>query len=271
MNYVEAFHSYLKDRLQVSGHTTSGYVSDITKAIEIGIISEDLSYVNMEKLFHMDASAATKHRMRAAIKKYARFLIYEKVIEAVPGIILDFDLPKIKSVIPKMTKPAEADKISEHCDDIKIKTAISILSSTGCRISSLVALQIEDIGDDHITFRTSKGDKPYVTFLNSSTRSLIWELVGSRKSGALFLNTKDEPYSSNAFRNKMKKVLGDSYVNPHSFRHGVATAMTERGIDVFTVKEHLNHTSIATTQHYIQLAPFHVQKEIKEKYPELLS
>jgi hypothetical protein len=42
-------------------------------------------------------------------------------------------------------------------------------------------------------------------------------------------------------------------ITPHQFRHTIATDMIEQGIDIYTVKEFLGHTSLAMTERYVKM------------------
>jgi len=47
---------------------------------------------------------------------------------------------------------------------------------------------------------------------------------------------------------------GHTYViAPHQFRHTIATDMIEQGVDIYTVKEFLGHTSLAMTERYVKV------------------
>ena len=56
---------------------------------------------------------------------------------------------------------------------------------------------------------------------------------------------------------------GQPYViTPHQFRHTIATDMIEQGVDVYTIKEFLGHSTLHTTERYI--AVYHTT--LKAKY-----
>src|SRR6266700_8151232 len=71
-------------------------------------------------------------------------------------------------------------------------------------------------------FRTEHGLLPYLTFAMALKRL------------APSLHYEGRPY----------------VIAPHQFRHTIATDMIEQGVDIYTVKELLGHTSLAMTERY---------------------
>jgi integrase len=74
-------------------------------------------------------------------------------------------------------------------------------------------------------FRTEQGLLPYLTFAMALKRL------------APHLQYEGHPY----------------VIAPHQFRHTIATDMIEQGVDIYTVKEFLGHTSLAMTERYVKV------------------
>ncbi len=249
----EKFAEHLK-KMGASPNTINGYLSDLKKANKNFITDYELSYLNLERIYAMEWKPNTQHRLRASIRKYAQFLVTQGKLEKVPEKLLTFDLPKITSSIPKVASVEQAKELMIKIDDKLVKLALSILHTTGCRISSLVGLKIEDV-DKHITFHIAKGGKPYVSILTEETKKLLLDFVGTRTTGYIFVTENGLPMTTNNLRNHIKRVLGKSYINPHAFRHGFATSLLNKQLDIYSIKELMNHTSVATTERYLHLNP----------------
>lgn len=261
------FGLYLNE-LGKSEHTIRAYLSDLNTAKKHGIITETLSICEPEKIMGINKKPASQHRMRASIRKYAQYLVIQKVIDKVPEKINALSLPVIRHAIPKMSPSNQTKKLLEKISDVEIKLIIQILATTGCRISSLSYLKIEDFSDT-ITFTMSKGGKPYISILADEVKKTFNEFIGSRTSGYLFLNNKNERSTSDTIRIKLRRYLGDNYVNPHQYRHGLATELLTNGATLSNVKEFLNHSSVTVTENYIHLAPQYIQNKIKDSHPLL--
>jgi site-specific recombinase XerD len=221
----------------------------------------------MQKLLNLDASVSTKRRIRASIRKYARFLVSQGVISAVPNTIDSMDLPKLVRNIPRITKSKETKTLLQKIKDPEIALIISILATTGCRISSLADLRIEDFSTNSVLFRTSKGGKPYTSLLTNDTKKYFDQYRKPRTSGYLFLNKLGNKATSDSLRRKLYTKLGKDYVNPHSFRHGIATELIENGVDLTTIKTFMNHTSVTVTEGYIHLSNNFLKDALKDKHP----
>jgi integrase len=78
---------------------------------------------------------------------------------------------------------------------------------------------------EHYLFRTEKGVLAKATIDRALTK-----LAG-------YLKHEELPYT----------------ITPHQFRHTIATDMIEQGVDIYTVKEFLGHTSLSMTERYVKV------------------
>jgi len=262
----EEFKAHLEN-LGTSQHTIRGYLTDLNTAKKVGIINSDLSTLNLDKLVSLDKSPSTKHRMRASIRKYARYLVKAGTINQIPVEIEALDLPKVTHKIPAITSPTTIIDILPKVLDKEVKAMLYIFATTGCRISSLAGLKVEDIQGDTVIFKIAKGEKPYASILTKETKVAIEEHLAGRMAGYIFSQKNGEKSSPEALRNKLKARLGNDYFNPHSIRHGFATTLIENGANLLAVKEALNHSNVGTTQNYIHMTSAHLQRELKDKHP----
>ncbi len=266
----EEFSNYLRE-LGKSPHTIRGYLSDLNTAINHNIMSENLSYLFMKRLPQLECGPATKHRIRSSIRKYARFLVYKGVISSIPVEIETIDLPSVHRKIPNVTSVETMKKLINTVSSPKIKLILLILSTTGCRISSLAGLNVEDfdLKNNQILFKTAKGNKPYYSILTPETKEAFLIFVQNKNNGPLFINNKNKRSSESALRIGLKRYLKEDYCNPHSFRHGIATELIVNGTDILTVKEFLNHSNSQTTENYIHLTAALTRKKLEDKHPFL--
>ena len=187
-------------------------------------------------------------------------MVSRKKLTAIPPEIDAVDLPKVTSKLLKIPELQKIKSLIEKTTDKKTKALLLILATTAARISSVAALTVEDIGEDSVTFRTAKGNKPYIVPLPAVTKEAILNFLEGRSTGSIFNSTSDN------LRMYLKNKLGDDYINPHSIRHSVATELIEKGMDVTTLSDILNHANIATTQRYIHLSVEHKRKSLKNKH-----
>ncbi len=262
---IKKFEEYLK-LVGNSSNTIRAYVSDVKNCIKQDIISPDFKSFDQNKFLTASQSSQTKKRWVASLTKYAKFCIHEGIITENP--VIDVIIPKTKPKEPRIADFKETQNLIEKIEDLEIKTILSILSTTGCRISSLINIKVEDISDSFLLFTQAKGNKPYKAFLNDNTKKLIDLYILTNKKSPndfLFSNTANMPYSTSALRIKLRRYLGSNYKNPHSHRHGFATYLLQKQVSLPIIQQTMNHTNINTTMHYIHILPENIKNEFLAK------
>ena len=259
------FQKYLEN-LDISGHTIRAYVSDLKQLIKRDIISFDLELMDLQKLVNLNMTAKSKQRMKSSLRKYSRYLIKEGILKELPVKLEALDLPKVCKSIPKVNKPLHILDVLKKVEDTEIRAALYVMSTTGCRISSLVGLEVQDLVNDNIMFRIAKGNKPYASYLTPETMEAIKKHLNGRNSGYVFRQTDGRPASVDSLRNRLRRGLKEDYCNPHSIRHGVASELVENGVSLSVVKEAMNHSSVATTENYVHLDNDYIKKQLKGKH-----
>jgi integrase/recombinase XerD len=82
-------------------------------------------------------------------------------------------------------------------------------------------------------------------------------LVSKKKINFVFNRVKDIKFNSEFISKQFKKAVREADLNPkihfHTLRHSFASALVQRGISLYAVKELLGHENIKTTQIYSHL------------------
>jgi len=91
-----------------------------------------------------------------------------------------------------------------------------------------------------------------------------------RNTGYVF--TRDDgqpmnPQSIGRWLTEFSKRLGLPHINPHVFRHTVASMLIANGTDVVTVSKQLGHASVATTESFYS----HIIEENLNKASECIA
>src|SRR5450759_5224358 len=174
--------------------------------------------------------------------------------------------------------------VVESGNHAKRNVAIVILSNyLGLRSKELAALKISDVLENdtikkvlRLVAAYTKGAKHRdVSLENKAVAKALQEYISVRRAedgmtfsldAPLFRSQKGTAFSPNA----MVRVLGDIYKNAgfkdassHTCRRSLITKLAYSGIDLNSVRQIAGHSSIATTQRYIDDNPIKIADILK--------
>jgi len=134
---------------------------------------------------------------------------------------------------------------------------------TGLRITDQLNLTVANVKGDTLRLATSKNGKPYSVPLVGEALPIIKKRVreAQQNDGRLFSLT-DSQYRYRWDRMRDILELGSDAVR-YITRHSCATHLLMNGVDIYTVKEVLNHSSVTVTQKYSHLASSHIAERMK--------
>jgi integrase/recombinase XerC len=135
---------------------------------------------------------------------------------------------------------------------------IDLLVSTGIRIGSALALDVEDIdlATSTLTLRECKYDRVERVFLGRDVRDhLVGYLARKPRTGPLFRGPQGERLGKRCAQKRIGLWLARAGVDatPHSLRHTFATRLLRRTGDLFLVKRAMLHRSILSTAVYLSV------------------
>jgi integrase len=137
---------------------------------------------------------------------------------------------------------------------------VDLLLSTGIRLGSCVALDVEDVdlGARELRLRSTKGDRPERVFLAKGIAHHLRRWLGGRRSGALFTDRRRRRLSPRHVHRRFKAWLREAQItrpaSPHSCRHSFACRILESsGGNLVVVQAALRHRSITSTMVYAKI------------------
>ena len=203
-------------------------------------------------------SASSIRIYRFAIQFYRTEILNKKLDLSL------FNNLKKSDHIPTVLSNHEIHLILNQIQNIKHRLMISLLYSSGLRISELIHLKVKDIDFQNfiLTVREGKGKKDRLTVFSESLQKDLSRLIESKE-------TKDYVFSSNQgggksplrtrtlqkiFASALKKSGIKKQASPHDLRHSFATHLLERGTDIRYIQHLLGHKNISTTSIYTRVA-----------------
>ncbi len=174
-----------------------------------------------------------------------------------------FVLPERRSAkrLPEVLSREEVTRLFAACRPGKYRTMLMTAYGTGLRLQELTHLRCQDIDSDRMQVRVElgKGAKDRYTLLTPSllaTLRTYWRLhrpetwlFPGRDQGSPVSDTAIQR-AYEAARRKAKLQRGRGI---HTLRHCFATHLLEAGVDLRTIQTYLGHTSLLTTQVYLQV------------------
>lgn len=174
------------------------------------------------------------------------------------------ELPKKDKALPQVLSKDEVKKIIDSSETLKSRLMMSMLYSSGLRVSELVNLKKNDISLVEKTgwVRKGKGKKDR---LFSVSEGLCLELKSyfDKHPENTYLFSKDKPLTTRNIQKIIQKITKKAgiqkKVTPHTLRHSFATHLLESGTDIRIIQELLGHSNLNTTQMYTHIS----QEQIK--------
>lgn len=127
-------------------------------------------------------------------------------------------------------------------------TIILLAAAGGLRTDEVAELRREDVTADTIRIRKGKGGNPEAV----SCHPAVWAHLRDRLPGPL-VTSAGRPVSGRWISAKARAhfdAIGMPDVHMHRFRHYFATALNDRGVDAFTIRDLMRHRSVTSTQIY---------------------
>ncbi len=264
---------YLGNIKGYSKYTLISYKTDIQKYFE---------YLNKNKLNYYDIE---KYIQNLSKKKYAKTTINRKIVS-----ITNFfkwcknkknlnlkDIKTIKNMKTERKLPTilTSNYINKLLDTIPTSTTkevrdrsiIEILYSSGLRVSELTNLKLNDIKQNKSIKVLGKGNKVRILPMTDNAFNFLqlWinthreDYINNYSDKYIFLGVRGKKISEREIQRIVNLRLGTF---PHSIRHTFATHLLDGGADLRVVQEMLGHTDPSTTQIYTHVS----KKQLKDKY-----
>ena len=180
-------------------------------------------------------------------------------------------VPEREATVPVYLTEAEVDAMVESAYNLRNAFVISLLYSSGIRLSELISLNRGQIVDRRFTV-IGKGRKPRLCFIDERTEHLMEQYLKSRTdhSDALIVSFENKARMTNTnvqllVRNSAARAGITKKVTPHTLRHSFATNFLRNNGNMRYLSAMLGHASMDTTMMYAHVVDYDLQKQY-EKY-----
>lgn len=267
--------------------TIEFYGKEIHKSLEkIGktvddIVADDIRLYMAKRLKVDKVSEITVGNEQRALGSFFNWLYAEEIIRRNP-------MAKVERIKKRKTKKKaftemEIEQLRSAAQGEKEKMTIEMLLSTGCRVSELIQIKMDNIDNDRILV-VGKGEKERYVYLNARAQFALEKYLAERKDVNPYLfpkgesvvemvhagikrkdlcdwwknpeNIKDGHTDKSSVESMMRKIAKKAKVeraNPHKFRRTCATMALRRGMPIEQVSKMLGHEELSTTQIYLDL------------------
>lgn len=173
-------------------------------------------------------------------------------------------LRKFDTYIPFVPSKEEVWQFISTMPDLKQKTMVTVMYSSGLRIGEVCHLRYEHIKrkQKRIYIPRSKNRSDRYAILSQNALQMLTEYwyAYDKPTGWLFPKQFDSEkpidtfYLSRHIHAHEDRLGWEHRLTCHSFRHAFGTHLYENGTDLFTIKELLGHKSLMSTTIYVHLA-----------------
>src|SRR5262245_54246614 len=190
--YIDRFAHYLKYQRNASVHTLRNYIADLDQFYDYlcpadsnGNRAEiDLHQIDhitireyMAKLYNDKRKKTSIARKLATLRTFFKFLCREQVLELNPARLVSS--PRLEKRLPKVISVDEVIHFIETPDTDTLlgkrdRAIVELLYATGCRVSEIAGINLEDIDFKRETIRVrGKGRKErFVPFGSKAKEAL---------------------------------------------------------------------------------------------------
>jgi site-specific recombinase XerD len=255
-------------------------LNTINKTVD-DITADDITLYTAQRLVKDKVSKTSAGNEQRVISSFLGWLFKEEYIKHNPMAKVD-RMKNVKTKKKALTE-MEVERIRDACENNKDKAVIELLLSTGCRVSELVNIKLDDIEGERILVH-GKGEKDRYVYINAKAHVALEKYLAERNDANPYLFAKmvsiestskqgisrrmydkwytkpemvdtSQPMGAGTveFRlRKMSKELGIE-IYPHKFRRTCATMALRRGMPIEQVSRMLGHEHLDTTKIYLDL------------------
>ena len=276
-NHIDAFIDALWLEDGLSKNTLEAYRRDLSQFAQFlaisGLSIDNALELNINAYFsdkHSSTKATSANRRLTVFKRYYRWLLRERKINADPTLKIQAAKQALR--VPKTMTEAQVEALlaAPNTDTplgLRDRTMLELMYASGLRVSELVSLKIIHLSMNEGVLRVfGKGNKERIVPFGEVAR--LWierylaasrsEILTGKQTPDLFVTHLGSGMTRVMFWMIVKKHAFTAQIttalSPHTLRHAFATHLLNHGADLRAVQLLLGHSDISTTTIYTHVA-----------------
>lgn len=234
------------------------------QAITTDDLREYLAYLVDER--HLMDNSVQAHIN--TLRSFFSWLVDEDNIRKSPmRKIKSLKIDKLRSRHPLTAEQLEL--VRDGCRGYKEKALVEFLVSSGCRVSEVAGLRVDDIDwRDRKCKVIGKGNKERTVYFSVRAKLMLQLYIAERRGGEALFASSRAPYEPLTDRgiekmiSKLGKRIGmERPLYPHLMRHTFASHALNCGMELTIIQHLLGHSDPKTTLIYAEIDPIRVQFE----------
>ena len=202
------------------------------------------------------------------LRSFFSWLVDEDNIRKSPmRKIKSLKIDKLRSRHPLTAEQLEL--VRDGCRGYKEKALVEFLVSSGCRVSEVAGLRVDDIDwRDRKCKVIGKGNKERTVYFSVRAKLMLQLYIAERRGGEALFASSRAPYEPLTDRgiekmiSKLGKRIGmERPLYPHLMRHTFASHALNCGMELTIIQHLLGHSDPKTTLIYAEIDPIRVQYE----------
>ncbi len=281
--------TYLKKEASFSLNTIISYQKDL-ESFKNFINKKNLNYLDLKRediidyLKYLDEKKlknSSISRKISCFRSFYNYLLEENKINK--NIFKIIKNPKLEKKVPNYLNYEELriilDSLNYQTDEgLLNRLLIELFYATGCRVSEIIAIKLEDIDRSNKKIRImGKGSKERIVYYGEYAEEFLDKYLSNlrprlanKENPYLFIDKKGKQFNINEMELRIKDIVKNlslkSHVTPHTFRHTFATHLLNNGADIKTVQELLGHANLNTTGIYTHISNEELRKTYLNKF-----
>ncbi len=275
---INEYIEYLDSIRGYSKNTIIAYKTDLLKYFQF-INTYNKNYYDIEK--YIQQLSKNKYKKTTINRKINTIINFFKWCKSYKNINIK-EIKNIKNLrtekkLPTVLTSSYINKLLDSIPistpkDVRDRSIIELLYSSGLRLSELTNLKLNDIKNNQSIKVTGKGNKVRILPMTNKAYKILDLWINTYRSNYeikesenyIFLGVRGKKISEREIQRIVKLRLGTF---PHSIRHTFATHLLDGGADLRVVQEMLGHNDPSTTQIYTHVSTKQLKTKHKRSHP----